>query len=170
MRWIRGVGAISALAVAASFLLAHVHPFGDAGLYRANTAPTVVMAHVSVPADVRTFLINKCADCHSSNTHWPFYSRIAPGSWLMESDVADGRTHMNMSQWQHYSPENQIQLLSRIASEARSGEMPPRNYLLLHRNAKLSPEEQDLLYGWAKSERKRLKQSSSNKQDTSSIQ
>jgi hypothetical protein len=87
----------------------------------------------------------------------------------MESDVADGRTHLNLSQWQHYSPENRIQLLSRIASEARGGQMPPRNYLLLHPRAKLSSEEQDLLYGWAKSEHKRLKQSSASKQDTSSI-
>lgn len=159
---------VAVLAFVVCVVLSLIHPYGDVRAGTGRGDP--LLAGATVPPDVLNVLTTKCADCHSSNTHWPLYSRIAPGSWLMESDVADGRTHLNLSQWQHYSPENQIQLLSRIASEARSGEMPPRNYLLLHRNAKLSPEEQDLLYGWAKSERKRLKQSSSNKQDTSSIQ
>jgi cytochrome c len=145
--------------------LSLVHPFGDvrAGIGRGDP----LLAGATASPEVLNVLTAKCADCHSSNTHWPLYSRIAPGSWLMESDVADGRTHFNMSQWQLYSPETQMQLLSRIASEARSGEMPPRNYLLLHPKAKLSVEEQDLLYGWAKSERKRLKQSSVIEQNTS---
>ena len=147
--------------------LSLIHPYGDV---RAGTGKgDPLLSGAPVPPDVMHVLTTKCADCHSTQTHWPLYSRIAPGSWLMESDVADGRRHLNLSQWQHYSPENQMQLLSRIASEARSGEMPPRNYLLLHPNAKLSPEEQDLLYGWAKSERKRLKQGTANKQDTSSL-
>jgi Haem-binding domain len=153
----------AALAFVSCVALSLIHPFGDV---RAGTGKgDALLTGASVPPDVLNVLSTKCADCHSSNTHWPLYSRIAPGSWLMESDVADGRLHLNMTNWQHYGLENQMQLLSRIASEARSGEMPPRNYLLLHRSAKLSAKEQDLLYDWAKSERKRLKQSSANKQD-----
>lgn len=159
------VGAV--LAFVASIALSLVHPYGDV---RAGTGRgDALLGGATVPPEVLNVLSTKCADCHSSNTHWPLYSRIAPGSWLMESDVAGGRTHLNLSEWQHYSPENRIQLLSRIASEARGGQMPPRNYLLLHPNARLSAAEQDLLYGWAKSERRRLKQSSAMKQETSSI-
>jgi cytochrome c len=154
------------LAFTACVALSLVHPYGDVRTVTGAGDP--LLAGASVTPEVLNVLTTKCADCHSSNTHWPLYSRIAPGSWLMESDVAEGRTHLNLSQWQRYSPESQIQLLSRIASEARSGQMPPRNYLLLHPKAKLSAEEQDLLYGWAKSERKRLKESSVHKQDTSS--
>jgi cytochrome c len=158
------LGAVVAFVVCVALSL--VHPYGDVRAGTGRGDP--LLAGATVPPDVLNVLSTKCADCHSSNTHWPLYSRIAPGSWLMESDVADGRTHLNLSQWQRYSPESQAQLLSRIASEARSGQMPPRNYLLLHPNAKLSVDEQDLLYDWAKSERKRLKQHSANKQDTSS--
>ncbi|MDQ1692924.1 MAG: cytochrome c [Acidobacteriaceae bacterium] len=159
------LGAVLAFVV--SVALSLVHPYGDVRGGTGRGDP--LLAGASVPPEVLNVLTTKCADCHSSNTHWPLYSRIAPGSWLMESDVADGRTHLNLSDWRHYSPENQIQLLSRIGSEVRSGQMPPRNYLLLHPRAKLSSEEQDLLYGWAKSEHKRLKQNSASKQDTSSI-
>ena len=67
---------------------------------------------------------------------------MAPGSWLVEHDVDDGRNHLNMSQWQRYNLETQIDLLASIASEVRSGQMPVKQYLILHPKARLSPEEQ----------------------------
>jgi Haem-binding domain len=67
---------------------------------------------------------------------------VAPGSWLVEHDVDDGRNHLNMSQWQRYNLETQIDLLASIASEVRSGQMPVKQYLILHPKARLSPEEQ----------------------------
>jgi hypothetical protein len=67
---------------------------------------------------------------------------VAPGSWLVEHDVDDGRNHLNMSQWQRYNLETQIDLLASIASEVRSGQMPVKQYLILHPKARLSQEEQ----------------------------
>ena len=67
---------------------------------------------------------------------------MAPGSWLVEHDVDDGRNHLNMSQWQRYNLETQIDLLASIASEVRSGQMPVKQYLILHPKARLSQEEQ----------------------------
>jgi cytochrome c len=55
------------------------------------------------------------------DTHYPAYSRLAPASWLIERDVLEGRQHMDMSQWRHYSLESQIDLLAKVGSEARSG-------------------------------------------------
>ena len=100
----------------------------------------------------------KCADCHPTNTEWPLYSRLARGSWFVKRDVHEGRNHLNMSQWQRYTHETQIDLLTKIASEARSGQMPVKQYLILHPKARLSPEELQLISDWAKAERKHIKQ------------
>jgi len=110
-----------------------------------------------VPPEVFQVLETKCSDCHSESTHWPAYSSLAPGSWFMEHDVSEGRQRFNMSRWQNYSRESQIDLLTQIGSEARSGQMPLKQYLLLHPSAKLSSTEQQMIYEWARAERKRLK-------------
>jgi cytochrome c len=141
--------------LATSIGLSFVHPWGDV---RSTSSPRhPILEGTDVPFEVRHILETKCADCHSSNTTWPAYSRFAPASWLIELDVHQGRIHLDLSQWQRYDQESRIDLLSKIGSEARSGEMPVKQYLLLHPNAKLSESEQQLLYDWAKSERKALK-------------
>jgi cytochrome c len=135
--------------------LSLLHPWGD---LRATTQPNgTVLAGTNVPAEVREVFEAKCSDCHSGETKWPEYSRIAPVSWLVERDVFEGRNHLNLSRWQEYSRESQIDLLTKIGSEARSGEMPVRQYLLLHPKARLSSQEQQLLYEWARAERKRVR-------------
>jgi hypothetical protein len=112
----------------------------------------------AVPDEVGHVLQAKCADCHPTNTEWPLYSRLARGSWFVKRDVHEGRNHLNMSQWQRYTHETQIDLLTKIASEARSGQMPVKQYLILHPKARLSPEELQLISDWAKAERKHIKQ------------
>jgi cytochrome c len=126
------------------------------------------MEGIEMPENVRQVLGAKCADCHSMDTHYPAYSRLAPASWLIERDVLEGRQHLDMSQWRHYSMESQIDLLAKIGSEARSGEMPKRQYLILHPQARLSPIEQQLLYDWAKGARKRIKSQIADQPDQSS--
>jgi hypothetical protein len=64
---------------------------------------------------------------------------------------------LNLSRWEEYSRESQIDLLTKIGSEARSGEMPVRHYLVLHPKARLTTQEQQLLYDWARAERKRVR-------------
>jgi cytochrome c len=145
-----GLSFLFAGSVASSF----VHPWGN--LRSDANAP--LLEGSSVPVDVRQVLETKCADCHSTNTKWPAYTRLAPGSWLVERDVHRAREHLNLSQWQRYNLETQIDLLTRIASEAHSGNMPVKRYLILHPNARLSAHEQQLIYDWAKSERRRVRQ------------
>jgi cytochrome c len=150
-----GIPLAAGVIFAASIALSSVHPWGN---LRSNPSqPAPLLEGTTVPAEVRQIFENKCMDCHSQNTHWPAYSRLAPGSWLMERDVHEARTHLDLSQWQRYDTESQIDLLTRISSEARTGEMPVKRYLLLHPAARLSPTEQQLLYDWAKSERRRIK-------------
>src|SRR5271170_5001276 len=152
-------GALFAVSMALSF----VHPWGN--LRSGVKADVPLLDGSAVPDEVRHVLQTKCADCHSTNTEWPLYSRLAPGSWLVEHDVHDGRNHLNMSQWQRYNLETQLDLLTSIASEVRSGQMPVRQYLILHPRARLSPEEQQLIYDWAKAERKDIRQQVEGLQD-----
>jgi cytochrome c len=100
---------------------------------------------------------HKCGNCHSETVEWPFYSRVAPVSWLLERDVLEAREHMNLSRWNNYSNQEKSDLLSRLAAKARSGEMPPTRYTAIHGDSKLLTEEQDALYDWARSERRRLR-------------
>ena len=129
MRWIRGVGSISALAVAASLLLAHVHPFGDAGLYAATAPQAPIPAgaqridQTSIPSDVRTLLINKCADCHSAQTRTPLYGHFAPVSWLLERDIIAARKAMNLSQLDTFSTDQQQTFEAKIVQQTKSHDM-----------------------------------------------
>jgi len=140
--------------IGVALALSTIHPWGD---LRAGAQPTALLEGNAVPTNIRQVLETKCADCHSDNTHWPAYSHVAPASWLIERDVHAGRSHLNLSRWQDYSLEDQATLLSRIASEVRSGQMPVKRYLVLHPQARLSPDEQQLIYDWAKAERKQLR-------------
>jgi cytochrome c len=91
-----------------------------------------------IPADTKAVLVTKCADCHSNETRWPVYARIAPGSWLIERDIVEARKKMDLSQWEQTPADKQQVLTAKIIEEARSGHMPPLQYRLLHWDAKLS--------------------------------
>jgi hypothetical protein len=98
-----------------------------------------------------------CQNCHSANTQWPWYSQIPPTSFLVRKDVDQARRHANFSNWDSYRPDEQQDLLSRIGSVARSGQMPLPRYTWLHREAILTTEERQQIYEWTRGERKRLR-------------
>ena len=145
-----GVCAVTLL-VALSF----THPFGNPR--RLNASPDRLLAGAQIPDPLRELVQRKCANCHSEAVEWPLYSHIAPVSWLVEHDVSEARAHMNLSRWDTYSKQEQVDLLSRFAAKARSGEMPPARYTAVHGDSKLLPREQDSLYDWARAERRRLR-------------
>lgn len=90
-----------------------------------------------------------CFDCHSNETIWPWYSYIAPVSWLVTHDVSEGRRHLNFSIWQSYSAKDLPVLRREIWKQVQEGEMPLDIYLLLHSGAKLSEAEKALISKWS---------------------
>jgi cytochrome c len=78
-------------------------------------------------------------------------------SWLIENDVRQARTHMNLSGWRQYSLREKQELLAELAAAVRSRQMPPPRYILMHHNARLSDPELERIYQWARGERHRLK-------------
>lgn len=139
----------------ASIALSTVHPLGNPRKGAQPGAP--VLDGTELPERVRNTLEAKCGDCHSQNTRYPLYSHLAPLTWMIDRDVREGRASLDMSRWQFYNLDDRINALTRMASEVHTEQMPPRTYVLLHPHARLSPEEQKLIYDWAKSERKHLR-------------
>ena len=83
-----------------------------------------------------------CYDCHSNQTVWPWYSRIAPSSWLIQSDVDTGRGRLNFSEWDRPQRGTRPQSVDR---RIQRGSMPPWYYVLMHSQAKLSDAEKQVL-------------------------
>jgi len=89
-----------------------------------------------------------CFDCHSNETVWPWYSRIAPPSWLVTLDVFRGRRHLNFSEWGISQGERNEGGLGEAIEQIEHGEMPPAVYLSMHPEAKLAnSEKQQLIDG-----------------------
>jgi cytochrome c len=145
MSWAR-FGTIPAFALAASLLLARVHPFGDAGLYSASSTQAQL---TSIPSGVRDILLTKCADCHSSQPHVPYYGRFAPISWLLERDIVNARKAMDLSQWDTYSADQQETLKAKIVQETKSNDMPLLQYRMIHWNARITAANLQALTQWA---------------------
>ena len=95
-------------------------------------------AVVKPPAQVAAIVARACQNCHSHRTVWPWYSRVAPASWLVVDDVVEARRKMNFSAWARMSPERAQEELGDMCREVKAGEMPLWQYRLLHPEAKLS--------------------------------
>ncbi|MGD0444793.1 MAG: heme-binding domain-containing protein [Edaphobacter sp.] len=120
--------------------LGFVHPFGDPRVEPAKGLDTL-LRDAKMPANAKAVLVAKCADCHSSETRWPVYARIAPGSWLIERDIVEARRKMDLSRWEELPEEKQQVLMAKIVEEAKTGDMPPLQYLALHWGADVSPDD-----------------------------
>jgi hypothetical protein len=97
---------------------------------------------------IQKILKTSCYDCHSNQVQFPWYSRVAPVSWLLANDIEEGRRNLNFSEWKKYSKRNMIGKLEDIQDEVTSGAMPLGKYTLIHRDAKLSKEQIVLLKTW----------------------
>jgi cytochrome c len=144
------VWTIAALTVAAIVGLGYVHPFGNPRVESAKGLGTLLQG-ANMSAKAKAILVTKCADCHSSETRWPVYARIAPGSWLIERDIIEARKKMDLSRWEEMPAEKQDVLTAKIFEEAKSGDMPPLQYQLLHWDVKLSKADVQTLSMMSKS-------------------
>jgi len=121
-------GAIAAVVV---FVIMQLVPYG-----KDHTNPAPVAEPKWDSPQTRALAKRACFDCHSYETVWPWYSTIAPGSWLIYKDVVDGREEFSFSNWEQQSKRSR-----KLAEMINEGQMPPPQYLLLHPEARLSPEE-----------------------------
>ena len=111
-----------------------------------------VTGTIEAPGKVMAILHRSCYDCHSNETKWPWYSYVAPASWLVEKDVQDGRKHLNFSQWDTYSEKRRRHKIKEIGEEVAEGEMPLWFYVPLHAEAGLLPADIEILTAWSESQ------------------
>ncbi|MBV8453202.1 MAG: heme-binding domain-containing protein [Deltaproteobacteria bacterium] len=104
------------------------------------------------PTAIVRLLTRACYDCHSNQTRWPWYSFIAPASWLVSRHVAEARRRLNFSEWGAYAsdPDTASHKLAEIADQVASGKMAPWYYRAMHRDAWLNPAERQALIRWAR--------------------
>ena len=119
------------------------------------------IAATSPPASVATEIRAACYDCHSDETRWPLYSRIAPVSWLIASDVNEGRKHLNLSEWPA-EPARAAKQLDRINEVIDYREMPLKKYTVLHPDANLSDAQRKEVLDWTGATADKLRGSTNN--------
>ncbi|MCB9933207.1 MAG: heme-binding domain-containing protein [Planctomycetes bacterium] len=123
---------LSAVALAAAIQLV---PYG-----RDHSNPPVTAEPQWDSTATRDLAKRACFDCHSNETVWPWYSHVAPVSWLLQRDVDEGRSKLNFSEWD--KPQKEA---DEAAKEVREGEMPPWFYLPTHPEARLTDAEKQAL-------------------------
>ncbi len=138
----RRIIVIAVIAAAALFLLAQAVPYG-----RDHADPPATQALRFDSARTADLFAGACGDCHSNRTSWPWYTNVAPVSWLVQRDVDEGRGVMNVSEWDTPQPG-----ISEVVEQISGGEMPPWQYKPLHSGARLSAQDKrDLITGLQRS-------------------
>jgi hypothetical protein len=116
------------------FVLIQFVPYGHQ-----HTNPAVISEPKWDSPQTRDLAKRACYDCHSNETVWPWYSNVAPVSWLLQSDVERGRRNVNFSDWAGAGGAD----ANYVVNIVKEGEMPPFYYLPLHPIAQLSAAEKD---------------------------
>lgn len=122
-----------------------------------------VTGDINFPQDLKSIMKRSCYDCHSNETVWPWYSSIAPVSWLVSKDVSKGRKELNFSEWDKYTDKRRTKKIKEILEEIDKGDMPMPIYTLTHRDALLTDNDKELIRNWVNSFN--LPADSNNKQD-----
>ncbi len=132
--------AITILGVIAMALLIQLIPYG-----RAHTNPPVVAEPNWASPQTRALAKKACFDCHSNETTWPWYSNVAPMSWLIQHDVDEGRQRLNFSEWGVAQTGRRGRETNEVGEVVLRGSMPPGQYLILHPDATLTDQEKQAL-------------------------
>jgi hypothetical protein len=135
MSW-RGRAGLAGLIVLGAFAVAQAVPYG-----RGHHNPPVTAEPRWDSPRTRALAQRACFDCHSNLTTWPWYSNVAPVSWLVQRDVDGGRSQFNFSEWN----KPQDVSVGDLTEVIRGGSMPPWYYTIPHPGANLTNAEQDAL-------------------------
>ncbi len=137
MKIVKTCGIALGLLVAAGlalFVLIQLIPYGH------DHSNPPVLQEPDWDAQTRAIAKKACFDCHSNEVVWPWYSNVAPVSWLVQSDVEEGRSRLNFSEWGSRRMET-----DEIGELVAEGEMPPTKYLIMHPDANLTNAERQIL-------------------------
>lgn len=112
--------------------------------------PTDISVAYAAPAEVMNVLHKSCYDCHSNHTEYPWYNNIQPVALWLADHVDEAKDELNFSEFGTYKTKRKLKKLKEIVHEVEEGDMPLSSYTLLHGEARLTPQEKQLLIDWAK--------------------
>jgi hypothetical protein len=127
-------------------LIQFIRPDKNNSKNETNAISTVM----EVPVEVNKIIKTSCADCHSNTTVYPWYNEIAPVSWFLAQHVNEGKEHLNFSEWTTYNKDQKGHLLKGLKEVLNEREMPLESYLWIHKDAKLTENQYQILYDWVK--------------------
>ncbi len=102
---------------------------------------------MKTPSEIKTIFKLACYDCHSNSTTWPWYSYIAPFSWIINSHVTNGRKALNFSIWETYNEKKKEEKMKAIFRTVYAS-MPLKSYIKAHEKANLTKEQRTLIRTW----------------------
>jgi hypothetical protein len=136
------------LVLAGVFLVIQfIRPAPNAG--PSSPGPGDLLVRFPPPADVRHVLETACYDCHSNQTHYPWYAQVQPVGWWLASHINDGKRALNFSEFASYSPTKQARKLNQISDQVTERSMPLPSYTWIHRSARLTDAQISAISDWA---------------------
>jgi len=102
----------------------------------------------NAPEEVREIIHISCYDCHSNKTVWPWYSYLAPVSFVIAENVVQGRDNLNFSEWGFYEEEDKVSILKQMKKVLEKNAMPLSGYVKLHTHAEMTAERKALILDW----------------------
>ena len=100
------------------------------------------------PQEIVDILRKSCFDCHSFETKYPWYAKVAPVSWILNNHIQKGREHLNFSNWNKYSSVKQNSLKENCSEEIQKNQMPLKSYTFIHPGSKLTTNTRKSLEDW----------------------
>lgn len=118
-------------------------------LNQSNVVPNEdLLVLYEAPQNIEVIFKTSCYDCHSNNTVYPWYGKIQPFAWVLQDHIENGKEELNFNEFGSYSKRRKKNKLNSIASQIRDGKMPLDSYTFVHRDSKLSEQEEDEVLAW----------------------
>ena len=116
---------------------------------QSSSVPTTdFLVVTAAPQNISNILQTSCYDCHSNNTYYPWYNKVQPAAWFLESHIEEGKAELNFSEWDTYSDLRKKSKLKSIVSQIEDKKMPLSSYTILHQDAKLTTEQKVEVIKW----------------------
>ncbi len=113
-----------------------------------TTSKNDFITTLNPPTEIANMLKTSCYDCHSNNTNYPWYDKIAPVSFVVKHHIDEAKEELNFSEWNSFSDKRKQHKLDEIIEETEEGEMPIKAYTIMHGDAKLSLNQREQLKNW----------------------
>ena len=119
---------------------------------------TDMAAMYKMPDTVQAILKTACYDCHSNNTNYPWYTYVQPVGWMLANHIRNGKEELNFSEFGSYTARRQRSKLKAIANQVKDGDMPLYSYTIMHKSARLTEEQKQLIIEWVQKTKDGLEQ------------